>query len=121
SEKIASPTMNAGIKILEINRVTYKIVMFMVVKQMPMSTVEIRAEIQSYLERVQDESFLKVVHSMLGTYVQEQEDPIIGYDVEGNPKRASVMKRVYAEEIRAAREEGAFITLEDLEKEMETW
>lgn len=93
----------------------------MIVKQMLMSAVEIRAEIQSYLEQVKDESFLKVVHSMLGTYVQENEDPIIGYDIEGNPKRASVMQRVFDEEVRAAREEGAFITIEDLEKEMETW
>jgi hypothetical protein len=93
----------------------------MIAKQMLMSTVEIRAEIQSYLDKVQDESFLKVVHSMLGTYVKENEDPIIGYDIEGNPKRASVMQRVFDEEVRAAREEGAFITIEDLEKEMKTW
>ncbi|MCB9350300.1 MAG: hypothetical protein H6573_22715 [Lewinellaceae bacterium] len=44
-----------------------------------MNAVQIRAEIQSYLEKVQDESFLKVVHSMLGTYVEEQEKEIIGY------------------------------------------
>ena len=90
-------------------------------KQMLMSAIEIRAEIQSYLEKVQDESFLKAVHSMLDTYLKEQEDPIIGYDVGGNPKRASVMKALYDEEVRAAREEGKFITLEELEKEMETW
>lgn len=88
---------------------------------MLMSAVEIRAEINSYLEKVQDESFLKVVHSMLDTYLKENEDPIIGYDIEGNPKRASVMRKVYEEEIRAAREEGAFITIEELEKEMESW
>ena len=88
---------------------------------MLMSAVEIKTEIQSYLDKVHDESFLKVVHSMLGTYVKEHEDPIIGYDIDGNPKRASVMQRVYAEEIRAAREEGAFISIEDLEREMETW
>jgi hypothetical protein len=86
-----------------------------------MTAVEIRAEISQYLDKVKDESFLKVVHSMLNTYLKEQEDPIIGYDVDGNPKRASVMQAVYDEEVRAAREEGKFITLEDLEKEMETW
>lgn len=86
-----------------------------------MSAVEIRAEIQLYLEQVKDESFLKVVHSMLDTYVKENKDPIIGYDIEGNPKRASVMKRIYDEEVRAAREEGTFTSIEDLEKDMETW
>lgn len=85
---------------------------------MLMSAVEIKTEIQSYLDKVHDESFLKVVHSMLGTYVKEHEDPIIGYDIDGNPKRASVMQRVYAEEIRAAREEGTFISIEELRVEV---
>ncbi len=93
----------------------------MIVKQMLMSAVEIRTEIQSYLDKVHDESFLKVVHSMLDAYLKENEDPIIGYDIEGNPKRASVMMKVYEDEIRAAREEGAFLTIEELEKEMESW
>jgi hypothetical protein len=98
-----------------------KTVIFRITKSMLMSAIEIKAEIQSYLDQVQDESFLKVVHSMLGIYVKEKDDPIIGYDIEGNPKRASVMKRVYEEEVWAAREEGTFITIEDLEKEMEKW
>jgi hypothetical protein len=41
---------------------------------MLMSAVEIRAEIQSYLEQVKDERFLKVVHAKLDTYVKEQEN-----------------------------------------------
>jgi len=88
---------------------------------MLMSAVEIRTEIKNYLEQIKDESFLKVVHSMLDTYVKEQEDPIIGYDIEGNPKRAGKMKALYDEQVKAARQEGKFTTPEDLEKEMETW
>jgi hypothetical protein len=86
-----------------------------------MTALEIRTEINNYLKQIKDESFLKVVHSMLDTYVKEQEDPIIGYDIEGNPKRASVMKTLYDEQVKAAREEDKFTSLEDLEKEMETW
>ncbi|PSR12859.1 MAG: hypothetical protein DA408_12230 [Bacteroidetes bacterium] len=85
-----------------------------------MSAVEIRTEIQSYLEQVQDESFLKVVHSMLGTYVKEHEDPIIGYDVDGVPLYASVAKKLFKEQLEGV-ERGEFITIEDLEKDMETW
>jgi len=50
----------------------------MITKLMLMSTVEIRAEIDQLLDKVQDknETFLKVVHSMLRTYVEEQDDPI---------------------------------------------
>ncbi len=86
-----------------------------------MSAVEIRSEINIFLDQV-DESFLKVVHSMLNVYVKEKvEDPIIGYDIEGNPKHASVMKKIYDTEVKAAIEEEKFITLEELEKESETW
>ncbi len=38
-----------------------------------MSTVEIRSEIHAIVDRL-DESFLKVVHSMLDAYEQEQKD-----------------------------------------------
>jgi hypothetical protein len=92
----------------------------MIVKQMLMSAVEIRSEIQSYLDKVQDESFLKVVHSMLGTYIKELEDPIIGYDVDGVPLYASVAKKLFKEQLEGV-ERGEFVTIEDLEKEMETW
>jgi hypothetical protein len=93
----------------------------MELKVMLMSTVEIRSEINLFLDQV-DEGFLKVVHSMLNAYVREKvEDPIIGYDIEGNPKRASVMKKIYDAEVKAAIENDEFITLEDLEKEAETW
>ena len=89
-------------------------------KLMIMSAVEIRAEIQSYLEKVQDESFLKVVHSMLDAYVREHEDPIIGYDVDGVPLYASVARKLFKEQLEGV-ERGEYITIEDLEKEMEKW
>ncbi|MCB9293874.1 MAG: hypothetical protein H6559_12255 [Lewinellaceae bacterium] len=80
-----------------------------------MSAVEIRAEINAYLEKVQDESFLKVVHSMLNTYVQEQEDPIEGYDIHGNPMRASQLMNKYETGLAAVKR-GDFITVEELEE-----
>lgn len=87
---------------------------------MIMSMVEIRAEINNYLEKVQDERFLKVVYSMLDAYVREHEDPIIGYDVDGVPLYASVAKKLFKEQLEGV-ERGEYITIEDLEKEMETW
>jgi hypothetical protein len=83
---------------------------------MLMSAVEIRAEIQSYLEQVKDESFLKVVHSMLGTYVQELEDSIIGYEADGSPVTASVAKAQFAEDLSKPEE---FMSVEDFEKELD--
>ena len=85
-----------------------------------MSAVEIRNEIQSYLDKVQDESFLKVIHSMLGTYVQEQEDPIISYDIDGTPRTASELTSILDAEVAAARK-GEFITIEDFQKQSAKW
>ena len=88
------------------------------VKQLLMSAVEIRTEIQSYLEQVKDESFLKVVHSMLETYVHEQAKEIIGYRTD---TQEPVYKNELAAELDAAVAEvdaGDFITLEELEAEM---
>ena len=89
-------------------------------KRMIMSTAEMRAEIQSYLEKVEDESFLKVVHSMLGTYVQEQEDPIEGYDLEGRPMRASELMDKYEAGIAAVKA-GNYITVEELREKSNKW
>ena len=92
----------------------------MELKLMLMSTVEIRSEIDLFLDQV-DESFLKVVHSMLNTYVRENvEDPIIGYDVDGKPLHASVARKLFEKELEGVKR-GEYITIEDLEKESETW
>lgn len=87
-----------------------------------MSTIDMRDDILKWVDQV-DESFLSAVHAMMGTYVTKQEkvDPIIGYTLDGQPKYASKMKAIYDEEVRAAEEDGAFITLEELEEESATW
>lgn len=87
-----------------------------------MSAAEIRSEIDNLLDRVQDknESFLKVVHSMLSTYVQEQEDPIIGYEVDGTAITVSTFLE-QADKAMADVERGEYITLEELKKESEQW
>lgn len=85
-----------------------------------MSSSEIRSEIEVFLDQV-DESFLKVVHSMLNTYVKEKlEDPIIGYDVDGKPLHASVARKLFEKELEGVKE-GKYMTIEDLEKESEKW
>jgi hypothetical protein len=84
-----------------------------------MSAIELREEINRYLNQV-DEGFLKVVHSMLDTYVREKDDPIIGYEIDGTAVRASEARRQFIADIEAAKR-GEYITLEDLEKESETW
>jgi len=64
-----------------------------------MSSVEMKAQIQEYLEQV-DDSFVQAIHAMLGTYIAKQND-IVGYDVNGQPKYASEMKQTYREGLEA--------------------
>jgi uncharacterized protein (UPF0297 family) len=86
-----------------------------------MSTTDMRSEVATWLNDL-DDNFLAAVHAMVGTYVAKQEvDPIIGYTVSGEPKYASKMKETYDAEVRAAEEEGTFITLEELEVESAQW
>ena len=80
-----------------------------------MSAVEIKAEINAYIEQVKDERFLKVVHSMLDTYTKEQHDPIIGYEADGTPVYASIARKQFDEDLK--NREG-FMSLEDFEKEL---
>jgi hypothetical protein len=93
-----------------------------------MSTTDMRSEVATWLNDL-DDNFLAAVHAMVGTYVAKQnaeveavkDDPIIGYTVTGEPKYASKMKAIYDAEVRAAEEEGTFITLEELEIESAKW
>lgn len=87
---------------------------------MMMSTAEKRESLRQKIDEL-DEKFIEAIYAIVEAYEEKEEDPIIGYDIEGNPKRASVMKKIYDEQVKNAIEKGEFITIEDLEKEMETW
>jgi predicted transcriptional regulator len=89
----------------------------MELKVMLMSTVEIRSELHQLIDQV-DERFLKAVYLMVSAY--QQEDPIAGYDLQGNPKLASEMMDKYEAGI-AAVEEGNFITADELEEKSQQW
>ena len=85
-----------------------------------MSAVEIRAEIQSYLEKVEDEGFLKIVHSMLETYIQQQEESIVGYDIDGTPRTSSELVEMLDKQVESGLK-GQYTTLENLRKESDQW
>lgn len=88
---------------------------------MLMSPAKIRAEIARCLSLIQDERFLKVVHSMLNTYIEEQEtDPIIGYEAEGTGVTASTFVE-QADAAIAAAKAGSGISAEELDKQSEQW
>ncbi len=84
-----------------------------------MDSTQIRSEIHQIIDQI-DESFLNVVHSMLETYMQQKNNPIIGYDSKGNALYAEEMKEVYAERISRIKN-GEFTSVEDLRKESVEW
>lgn len=86
---------------------------------MLMSAAEIRSELHQLIDQV-DERFLKAVYLMVSAYQKQEEDPIAGYDLEGNPKRASEMMDKYEAGI-AAVETGDFITADELEEKTRQW
>ncbi len=85
------------------------------------STEQIRQEIDQYLDQV-DESFLKVVHAMLTTYTEEQDDDdlIIGYDINGKPLHAEEAKEEFQKRVDAVKS-GKYLTVEQLRKASESW
>lgn len=85
-----------------------------------MTQVQIRSEVHKMVDRL-DETLLAAIHSMLQTYEQKKEDdPIVGYDLNGLPLRASLLKEELLQELEGV-EKGHFITIEDLEKKSEQW
>ncbi|MEN0006164.1 MAG: hypothetical protein AAF798_18580 [Bacteroidota bacterium] len=97
-------------------------------KQLLMGAAELRTQIHHQLEKVQDERFLKVIHSMLDTYMEGQEEEEIGRIIESMPPPPGLEMPETKEELMAELDEanaqierGEYITLEDLEKEMEQW
>lgn len=84
------------------------------------TTAEMKADLHRYIDLL-DDKFVAIVHAMVDAYIEQQgDDPIIGYDIEGNPIFASVAKREFKARLDAV-DRGEYITLEDLKKESETW
>ena len=84
-----------------------------------MNNTEIKSILHQRIEEA-DESFLKIMYAMVEAYVNEQEDPITGYDIHGTPKRASLMREQLIDEVSCA-EKGEYITVEELRKRSDEW
>ena len=84
-----------------------------------MSTAEMKAEIQTLIEQAED-SYVEVIHTLLDAHVGKQADPIVSYDLEGNPQYASQMRDIYLKELEEVKN-GNFVTLDELKEESKTW
>jgi hypothetical protein len=85
-----------------------------------MSTLEMRTAVHQMIDEV-DNVLLEAIHSMLETYRNRLiEDPIVGYEIDGTPITASLLES-QAELAMEQVEQGEYITLEQLEQELELW
>lgn len=78
-----------------------------------MSATELKEKLYRYIDVASDEELEK-----LNAYVED--DPIIGYTIEGEAIKAKAFKEE-ARESRARIKEGDYITIEQLKEEIKTW
>ena len=89
-----------------------------------MSATEIKAAITANLDKI-DETMLKAIHALTETYIQKQEEKVaLEAEINAIPPYEPKEKLSLNEELDKARaefENGDYLTLEELENEMETW
>jgi hypothetical protein len=87
-------------------------------KRMNMEIIEKRNFIQKHLHQASDKFISEIYRQMISTL--KAEEPIIGYDAKGTP----IGKTQFIADLKEAEkqiERGDYITLDELEKESETW
>ncbi len=85
-----------------------------------MTTADMRSDVSHWLDEL-DDHFLVALHAMVGTYVsQQKKDTIFGYDADGTVLHAEDMKSVYAAEVAGVKR-GEYLSIDDFEKQSETW
>lgn len=83
-----------------------------------MKTVEKRDYIHSHLHQI-DENLVNEMYLKIRSLIDEK-DPVVGFDTSNKP----IKKSQFIAEIKEAEtqiEKGEYITIEELEKESETW
>ncbi len=83
-----------------------------------MKTVEKRDYIHSHLHQI-DENLVNEIYLKISSLIDEK-DPVVGFDTSNKP----IKKGQFIAEIKEAEaqiEKGEYITIEELEKESETW
>lgn len=83
-----------------------------------MSTTEMKEVVLKQVEEA-DEKLLRMIHAMIEAY-QTEDDPVISYDVHGNPRKASELQAILDKEVEGARK-GNFITVDELDEKSKEW
>lgn len=98
-----------------------------------MSIVEMRAAVHEMIDEV-DSKMLSAIYAMLGAYQEDgaedalqtstvqtaKESTILGYDADGKPLYVKEARELFKSELEGVKR-GGYMTIEEFEKESETW
>lgn len=82
-----------------------------------MTAATLRKEVQQYINYA-DERFLRMVHSLAKEYAKK-DNTVVSYHVGKSVKRSHLLAEL--KEAEQQIERGEYITIDQLEKESETW
>ena len=82
-----------------------------------MSTAQLKEVLKKHIDEA-DDKLLKMIIAIVEVY--QEEDPIVSYDVNNNPKRASELRVILNEQIKLAKE-GKYISIDELDEKSQTW
>ena len=83
-----------------------------------MRGVQLKETVIQQLEAA-DEKLLRMVYAIIEAYY-EKEDPVISYDVHGNPRTASELKMLLARQAEEGKK-GNFISVDELDQKSKGW
>ena len=86
-----------------------------------MSNLQLKADIDQFLQQVEDPTLLRAIRAMLSDYVADQlSSGVVGYEADGTPIDGAVAGKQYQERLQRMRE-GREMSLEDLKRNAATW
>ena len=87
-----------------------------------MSTTELKTQIHDYIEQLDDDDFVRAIHTILGTHIASTSENVKDYNMDGTAQFSSVeeMKAELDRRVASAKQ-GNFVTVEELRQKYKSW
>lgn len=86
-----------------------------------MSNIQLKTDIDSFLQQVEDPTLLRAIRAMLADFVAEQSPAkVVGYEADGTPIDGIIAAQQYSERLQRMRE-GQEISLSELKRNAAKW
>ena len=83
-----------------------------------MGEVQLKETVMKQLEEA-DDKLIRMVYAIIAAYY-DKEDPVISYDVHGNPRTASELRTLLIEQVEEGRK-GNYISVDELDQKSKQW